>query len=295
MDKSERLWFVKRVSTTPDGKLVSLLTQFEAMKNSETVEELYARLEKADFFHRLDPSVRPTKNKCATVSTRELDLLRNVPVVRLGRVTRIEHSQVILEKGQLPTGMGTLYVDCSTDSLAPHPAVPVFQDGKITLQSVYMCQQVFSAGLIAHVEAMGCEEDTKNALCAPVPHPVLDEDLVLGLATTLENKAAWKKAGMDRWLKKSRLCADSHSPSLFTVLWFLCSNLCSLHKLASGPAKMEADVLANMRKLASVVQSRRHPRLLTSNLDTYEFEKEGVAPAAHIDPAGGAKDETGQG
>lgn len=254
------------------------------------MEELYTRLETANYFHRIDPSVKPTKNKCATVSTSELNLLRTVRIVRLGRVKRIEQSQVILQKGTLPTGKGTLYVDCSTDGLAPRPAVPVFQEDKITLQSVFMCQQVFSAGLIAHVEAMGGQDDAKNALCAPVPHPVSDDDLVIHLVTTLENKAAWRKAGMNSWLNRSRLNIDSHSPSLRTVLGFLWSNLCRLHKLARGRAQIEADVLANMRKLVAEARSRQHPTLLTSNLEAPAVEKEAAAPAALIDPSGTAQD-----
>jgi len=138
---------------------------------------------------------------------------------------------------------------------------------------------------------MGGQDDAKNALCAPVPHPVSDDDIVISLLKAIENKVAWRKAGMKSWLKKSRLNKDSHSPSLSTVLGFVFSNLFTcLHKLARGPAQIEADVLANMRKLAAEAQSRQHPTLLTSNLGAPVVEKEATEPAALIDLRMAAQD-----
>ena len=52
---------------------------------------------------------------------------------------------------------------CTADGLAKREVVPVFGGDRITLQSLFMCQQVFSAAVIAHVEGMGGSDEEKAA------------------------------------------------------------------------------------------------------------------------------------
>jgi len=84
---------------------------------------------------------------------------------------RIDSDAVVLEHGALPADAGTLHVDCTANGLAARPVVPVFDGDRITLQSLFMCQQVFSAALIGYVESRPLDDAAKNALCQVVPHP----------------------------------------------------------------------------------------------------------------------------
>jgi hypothetical protein len=104
--------------------------------------------------------------------------------VRLGRVRRVEESAIVLDAGTIPTSQGTLHIDCSADGLEKLPALSVFDDQRIMLQSARTCQQVFSAAFIAHVEAAYSDDAVKNDLCVPIPHPDSDLDW---LRTTIAN------------------------------------------------------------------------------------------------------------
>ena len=73
------------------------------------------------------------------------------------------------------------------------------------------CQQVFSAALIAHVEATYHEDAKRNDLCAPVPHPNTD---TVWLPTTMaeqRNQIRWlDDTDMMEWLCAARLDLMRH-------------------------------------------------------------------------------------
>ena len=174
---------------------------------AESLDDMFARLDASGMLLRLDPDVTPTMYRCATVTTLELEELRRIrDVVRLGRVKRIEERKIELEQGEIPTNPQTLHVDCSADGLETRPPTPVFAGEQITLQAVRVCQQVFSAALIGHVESAYDDEGTKNELCSPLPHPDTALDFV---RTTLQNGAAQARWSRDpellAWLHGSRL------------------------------------------------------------------------------------------
>tara|TARA_B110000503_G_C7123070_1_gene403354 strand:- start:428 stop:787 length:360 start_codon:yes stop_codon:yes gene_type:complete len=103
------------------------------------------------------------------VSQTELTALRGInDVVRLGRVEAITVNEQRLNKGTLPIETDTLFVDCTANGLSNRPVQAVFQGGKITLQSVSMRQQVYSASLIAHVQ-LNFDSDRQNDLCIFLP------------------------------------------------------------------------------------------------------------------------------
>lgn len=84
--------------------------------------------------------------RCATVSRAELDQLRTIKnIVRLGHVQRIEHDRVVLDRGTIAATSSVLYIDCAADGLERRPPVAVFDENRVTLQTVRGCQQVFSA------------------------------------------------------------------------------------------------------------------------------------------------------
>jgi hypothetical protein len=92
-------------------------------------------------------------------------------VVRLGRVERIRAGEVQLEAGTVDAVQDTLFVDCAANGLARYEPRPLFSAGRITLESTLMCQQTFSAALIAHLELSDIGDDKRIRLCAAVPHP----------------------------------------------------------------------------------------------------------------------------
>ena len=68
------------------------------------------------------------------------------------------------------------------------------------------CQPTFSAALIGFIEAMFADPEQKNALCEPVPNPILDTDWLRMLAVSTRNRVAWRAhPNIEEWLVKSRL------------------------------------------------------------------------------------------
>lgn len=201
-------WILDRASIT-SGRVNYAV--HKASIESQTIQDFELRLEECGWHSRLDPSVWPTRNKCATASAAELELLRSVTqVVRLGRVRRVEPGRVVLAMGTLPTPVRALHVDCTTDGLAPRPVVPIFGD-VITLQPIFVCQQVFSAAFLAHLEARGGSAEAKNALARPAAHPDTPEDLVLAMRETICNQSAWlRDRKLMAWLERSRLFVVNH-------------------------------------------------------------------------------------
>ncbi len=88
-------------------------------------------------------------------------------VARLGRVEAIDASRIHLERGSIPLPPGTLIVDCSAAGIPSVEAVPVWAGERITPQWVRSFGTVFSAALIAHVEATFADDAEKNALPPP--------------------------------------------------------------------------------------------------------------------------------
>ena len=120
----------------------------------------------------------------------------------------------MLDQGDVDASPEALYVDCSADGLGARPAAEVFGEDTITLQSLRMCQQVFSAALIGHVECSHEDRTTKNQLCAPVPHPNTDLDFLRATLTDGANRARWSQdPELRAWLHRSRLDGFSADPS----------------------------------------------------------------------------------
>lgn len=215
---SNDAWLLDRALIQP-GKLTGdgFGAQLESFAGSSSLKELFTSLEANKRILRLDERVWPTKYRCATVSLEELEQLRRIEnVVRMGRVVRIEPTAIVLENGSLPTDRDHLHVDCTADGLAKREIRPVFEGTTITLQSLFMCQQVFSAAVIGHVESRYDDEAMKNELCQVVPHPERDRDYVAAMLVSLDNMAKWG-GSFGRWLRKSRLCF-AHHESTFKLI-----------------------------------------------------------------------------
>lgn len=202
-------WLIDRASFDPD-RFLELGSQSQEIVDGDSLDDIMRALDAAGKLLRLDPAVWPTKYRCATVSQSELVQLRRVEgIVRMGRVRRIDPTSISLDEGTIPTHPDTLHVDCTADGLAKRPVRPIFDGRCVTLQSVFVCQQVFSASLIAYAEHRLATDEQKNALCRPIPHPESVSDYLVTLTRTTENLAACMKA-FPLWLLRSRLSVANY-------------------------------------------------------------------------------------
>jgi hypothetical protein len=127
------------------------------------------RLEEAEVFVRIDPSVEPLAFRGATISRREIDELRSIEhVVRARRVRSISRTTVTTEAGDLPGVPHEVYVDCTAAGVPATVPRPVFERGLITIQYVAVGFLPWSAATIGFLESTGRPDEEKNQLCPPV-------------------------------------------------------------------------------------------------------------------------------
>ena len=182
-----------------------VVLELEAMVASESVEEVFERLEADEVMLRTDRTVVPTMMKGGTVSLGELAQLRRIEnVVRLGHVERIEPDQIVLERGAVPTTPGHLFVHCAAPGLSDNPPRPVFSEDTITLQVVTRVSLTLSGALQGFLETTDRTSEEKNRLCQPTawPHTPFDflRAVMAGIRTEMEWQGASDLSGVDRSL-----------------------------------------------------------------------------------------------
>jgi hypothetical protein len=198
-------WLWDRASVQPGGVLKTLTAQVESIIGASSIDEVFLRQERQGIVSRVDTSVLPSKWRCATVNRGELAGLRQIEnVVRMGRVQRVGRREIRLDGGTIDAPEDTLFIDCSSNGLAKTEPRPLFADGHITLQSAFMCQQTFSAALIARLEVLDMSDERRNRICVPVPHPELKEDLPASLLASTQNLINCHRH-IPFWLRRSRL------------------------------------------------------------------------------------------
>jgi hypothetical protein len=205
-------WFINRAKIQSGDEFFfdtigGLTEQFDCLAGAETVTSLFDRLESCGQLLRLDPNVRPTIYRCATVTEDELAELRRIAgVVRLGYVRAVDKSRMVLDHGEVTLTANSLIIDCSASGISKRPATPVWNGNRINIQMVRTCQPTFSAALIGFVETLLTDQAEKNALCAPVPNPLVDIDWLRMLAASMKNRIAWRQQPrIEEWLVRSRL------------------------------------------------------------------------------------------
>jgi len=216
-------WLWAREPVQPGIALTAILRMVEASADFDSADEVFAKLEELEVVYRLDPDRQPTKWRCASVAKDEFVRLRGISdVVRLGRVTRLTRGRIILAGGEREVPENSLFVDCSANGLTPSATKPIFSDGDVTLQSVFMCQQTFSASLIGRLEAARMTDAQRNEILAPVPHPELKEHLASSLLASTQNIIRYSRR-FPWWLWRNRLFLAHHEPA---------------HRYVIGSAKM---------------------------------------------------------
>jgi hypothetical protein len=210
-------WLLDRATIQPgslfaDQIKAAFTAQLRAVRDAASVDDLFSRLEDAGALLRIDPAIRPTMYRCATVTRQELEQLRRITdIVRMGHLLRIDADTMVLDEGTVATDSGALYIDCTADGAEKRPATPIFDTGRITLQSVRGCQQIFSAALIARVEAGYPDDTVKNELCVPLPHPDTDLDWLRIAMADYGNQLRWlEDPDLTAWLAAARLDLFGH-------------------------------------------------------------------------------------
>ena len=210
-------WLLDRATMQPgamfaDRIKAGFIAQLRAIRDATSPDDLFARLEDAGTLLRIDPAVRPTMYRCATVTQAELDQLRRITdIVRQGHLLAVENDKMVLEGGEVAMDGRALYIDCTADGAEKRPATPIFEPDRITLQSARGCQQIFSASLIAHVEAAYPDDATRNELCVPLPHPDTDLDWLRIALADYANQLRWfDDPDLTAWLSASRLDLFGH-------------------------------------------------------------------------------------
>ena len=185
----------------------AVVLELETVAQCQSIEQVFDRLEEHQVTFRLDPSIRPSMVKGATVSLGELGQLRRInQVIRLGHVRRIESQSITLEAGSVPTSPGHLHVHCASAGLSDNAPKPIFTDDTIVLQPITRVSLSLSAGLIGVVEASGRSATEKNRLCPPNMWFDTPFDWMRHLLTGMRTELEWRDApDVVAWVESSRL------------------------------------------------------------------------------------------
>ncbi|THD03316.1 hypothetical protein B1810_09955 [Panacagrimonas perspica] len=203
-------WLWLRDKVQPGLALAEFMRHLDSLIQAKNLDDVFLQLERSGSLCRVDPERLPTKWRCATVSKEEVAALRRIRnVVRMGRIRRITAQQIELDGGSIPTDAGTLHVDCTANGLARKPPQALFAPGKITLQSIFMCQQVFSAAILARMELLDLDDTARNAMCEVVPHPEYKRDHPACMMASFRNLLNANRH-MPWWLRRSRLNLMHH-------------------------------------------------------------------------------------
>lgn len=207
-------WLWIRDLVQPGIALAEFMRHLDSLIHAQSVDDIFLQLERAGSLCRIDDAVLPGKWRCATVSLEELAALRRITnVVRMGRIKRITSSQIEMEAGNIPTNASILHIDCTANGLARKPPRSLFSPGAITLQSLFMCQQVFSAAIIARMELLSLDDQARNAICEVVPHPESKQDHPTCLLASFRNLLSANRH-IPFWLRRSRLNLLHHESLL---------------------------------------------------------------------------------
>jgi hypothetical protein len=194
-----------RDKVQPGIALAEFMRHVDALIQARSVDDIFLRLEQSGSISRVDPNVIPSKWRCATISVAELTALRRIrDIVRRGRVRRLTADRIELDQGTVATDRRTLHVDCTANGLARKAPQPLFAPRTITLQSVFMCQQVFSAAIIARLEQLDMDDTLRNAVCEVVPHPESSRDHPTTMLASFRNLLSANRH-MPFWLRRNRL------------------------------------------------------------------------------------------
>jgi len=217
----------------------------DAVDTADFLQRGFEQLEKEGKVYRIDPAVTPTKFMDATLSRREVEVLRGcaASILRGGRVAALSPTELIFADGkavQLPwagDGVQTTFVHCTAGAFnfgasAVEARRAVFGSDRITVQEIFQFPGFcFNAAVIAWLECQrGLSEEQKNELCELPPEgpPAPPLGKVGGNLGPLEagHPLAVSLRNLRRWYGTERMGEWLHSLRLFS----LCMNAYTLEE-----------------------------------------------------------------
>lgn len=164
-------------------------------------------LEERGVFTRIDPTVEPEIHRAATISRPEIDALRSVERVVLGRrVKGVGTHRIELDDGEIATTPTEVHVDCTAAGLSFGETIPLFEPRKITMSYVTVGIAPWSAATLAAVESLDADDAEKNRLAPPAAFTGEVSDLLRlvhgGLTGTL---ARAQQPVLSAWNDRCRL------------------------------------------------------------------------------------------
>jgi hypothetical protein len=167
------------------------------------------RMEAAGVFIRVDRDVDAAMFRGATISTGEIDALREIEnVVRLGYIRRIGTQTLALDGGELTSDPGEVYVDCTAEGIRAPATKPIFDGDRITVQLVTIGIIPWSAATLGYIEATRADapDAEKNELCPPLVFSGHTADMFdlahPGMAGLVRRSA---EADVAAWMEQCRL------------------------------------------------------------------------------------------
>lgn len=209
--KPREAWWINRKFHQPYLLLPDfyrgMAIQFEAMASATSIPDLFARLEREEFFLRVDPKITPSMFRGAVIGEEELRLLRQIDdVVRLGHVRRIDRNEITLDEGRVPTREGTLHVHCAASGLSRRPLRPIFEPGRVTIQPFRWGFACYQYAMLGVVESLLNSDEEKNLVCPAIAYWNTDADYLSSFLAMLANERALAAyPALANWAKNTRL------------------------------------------------------------------------------------------
>ncbi len=229
-------WMLNRAVVQPDPAVALRLAAdtMGAAAESESLDDLFMRLEAAGVMLRIDRDMVPTMAKTPTLGAWELDLLRTVEnVVRLGHIEYVAAHEMVLDRGVVPLAPGSLVVHCAASGLQYPQLVPVWGPDKIRLQTIRVGFPCFCAALVGLVEATRDDDRERNRVCPPNTLP--------------DNPANWAQMQV-----RGTLAARAYGAEPDIAAW---ANACALNPARVEPSRREEpQVQAAVARLADVAE-----------------------------------------
>ncbi|NNE54279.1 MAG: NAD(P)/FAD-dependent oxidoreductase, partial [Sulfitobacter sp.] len=192
----------------------SMVSELESLASAKSVKEHCLNMERIGRWQRLDPDVWPTRFHAAVCSKIEIEALRQVSdVVRLGHVRHLQAERMVLAEGVREASAKTLYIDCTARGgvILNDPEAKVFDGDTINLFMLRPFQPVFSAALIAHLEATVPDEKLRQQASQVTDFFNTPAEALMVQRQGYINQHVWNQVpGIKDWIDSCRLNAGMH-------------------------------------------------------------------------------------
>lgn len=204
-------WIIDCGQFEPLKKITSTLETFslniETLAQAKSLDHLWRSLEERQLLFRLDPSATPNMFRAPVLNSVERRALEEIKrVVRLGRVRHLGRNCMILDQGEVATEHGEVFVDCTASGIRSRPGRPIFEPGRITIQSLIGGYTTYHAALLGFIESTDRADTEKNRLCPPLSPPTYPVGWIEMYEAMLRNSPVHAaEPDVSAWQESSRL------------------------------------------------------------------------------------------